>query len=153
MRLASRYTEVEFVLVGYGPLQDKILTLNKKLNYPVKIILDPLKAQEYLIMGDVFVLTSNREGLPMTMLEALYAGLIPLVPRVGGIPEIITDRVNGFLFDPRNEESLYKSMEDLLSLDSKKRAELKDKSRETVIEYLNCKTESFETFIKRYCIY
>ena len=53
---------------------------------------------------DVFVLPSRSEGLPMSILESMQAGVIPIATRVGGIPELIEDGSSGFLIDRNSEE-------------------------------------------------
>ena len=54
-------------------------------------IYDVLRALE------VFVLCSDHEGLPMVLLEALHLGVPAVGRRVGGLPEVIQDGVNGIL--------------------------------------------------------
>ncbi|WP_181552517.1 glycosyltransferase family 4 protein [Desulfosalsimonas propionicica] len=51
---------------------------------------------------DVFLNTSVHEGIPMSILEAMSYGLPVVAPKVGGIMEIITDEVDGFLIKDRN---------------------------------------------------
>ncbi|MEK7167867.1 MAG: glycosyltransferase family 4 protein [Patescibacteria group bacterium] len=71
-------------------LQDKFLLLGK---------ID--EASRYLKALDVFILTSTKEGLPFSLLEAMSAGLPIVTTNVGGIPEIINER-NGILIEPKN---------------------------------------------------
>lgn len=63
------------------------------------------KARELAAAG-VFVLASYNEGLPMSLLEAMAAGLPIVSTRVGGIPEAVSDGVEGFLIEPGDVSSL-----------------------------------------------
>ena len=55
---------------------------------------------------DVFVLPSHREGFPNVVLEAMEAGIPVIATRVGAIPEIVRDSVDGFLIDVGNTDAL-----------------------------------------------
>ncbi|MBX7244413.1 MAG: glycosyltransferase [Candidatus Sumerlaeaceae bacterium] len=51
---------------------------------------------------DFFMLPSHWEGLPVSVIEAMHAALPIITTRVGGIPELIRDRVDGLLIEPAN---------------------------------------------------
>jgi len=56
---------------------------------------------------DVSVLPSlSREGLPRAMLEAMIAGVVPIVTNVGGNPELVVDRESGFIVAPGDAEAI-----------------------------------------------
>ncbi len=65
--------------------------------------------------SDVFVLPSDWEGLPVSMLEAMLAGLPVVATAVSGIPEAVTDGSEGFLIPPRDPERLSLAIRRLLS--------------------------------------
>ena len=60
----------------------------------------------YLKNFDVFIMPSLTEGLPITLLEAMQAGLPIIASRVGGIPEVIEDGHTGLLVDPKDSNEL-----------------------------------------------
>lgn len=60
--------------------------------------------------ADVYVLPSYKEGLPISILEAMSYSLPVISTRVGGIPEIIMNGKNGLLINPGDKEALYESI-------------------------------------------
>jgi glycosyltransferase involved in cell wall biosynthesis len=51
--------------------------------------------------ADAFIFPSRTETLGLVLLEAMAAGCPVVAARSGGIPDIVTDGVNGYLFDPQ----------------------------------------------------
>ena len=64
---------------------------------------------------DIYLAPSRREAFPLSILEACGAGLPMIATRVGGIPEIISDRENGLLFDSNDTASLVGLLNELLA--------------------------------------
>lgn len=58
------------------------------------------------LTSDIYVLPSYAEGLPMAMLEAMAAGLPVVSTKVGSIPELIEEGVNGFLIESGDYKTL-----------------------------------------------
>lgn len=80
-------------------------------------------------------LPSIWEGLPVTLLEALSVGCIPICSPVGGIPDVVKDGENGYLSVSCGEEDYYSTMKRFLSLSEDELSLLQQR----------CK-KSFETF-------
>ena len=55
------------------------------------------QANHYMRAFDALLLTSRKEGLPYVILEAQSVGVPVIASKTGGIPEIVQDKVNGFL--------------------------------------------------------
>lgn len=79
----------------------------------------------------IYVLPSYNEGLPMSVLEAMAAGLAVITTHVGGLPELITDGVDGRLLAPGDRDGLARALHDLLS-DARARAPLAEAGRRRV---------------------
>ena len=66
----------------------------------VGLITDPRELSRVYLAHDVLLLTSSREGFPLTVMEAMVHGVVPLCTAVGGLPAALTDGENAFLFPP-----------------------------------------------------
>lgn len=100
-------TNIHFVIVGFGPLEKSLREIikEKKLEKYVKLAIDPKQAKEYLVAGDVFLLPSDREGMPVAMLEAMYNGLPSIASDVGGVSDVLNDG-GGFLIEKANTDEM-----------------------------------------------
>jgi glycosyltransferase involved in cell wall biosynthesis len=64
------------------------------------------RVERLLENASIFVLSSQFEGLPISMIEAMSKGLPIVATNVGGIPELVQDGVNGCLFEPGDGNTL-----------------------------------------------
>jgi glycosyltransferase involved in cell wall biosynthesis len=63
----------------------------------------------------VFVMPSYHENLPVSLIEAMSAGLVIIASKVGGIPEIVTEGFNGLLFNSNDITSLIAALEKVIA--------------------------------------
>jgi glycosyltransferase involved in cell wall biosynthesis len=85
----------------------------------------------WLSAADLFVMPSLSEGVPHALLEALAFGLPAVASAVGGIPEIISDDVNGYLVAPADPAALARRIV-LLLRDPERRRAFGDAGRKVV---------------------
>lgn len=87
-------------IIGDGKEKQKLIDLSRSLSIPEdKIIFHGLQENvtKFLLESDVFVLSSQNEGLPLALLEAMAAGLPVIATPVGEIPQIINSN-SGIIF-------------------------------------------------------
>jgi len=98
------------IIVGDGPEYEKLNSLIINLNLVKKVILlgERHDIYELLSAGDIFILTSETEGMSKSILEALASALPVIATDVGGNSELVKNSFNGYLF----EQNDYHSMRD-----------------------------------------
>ncbi len=114
-------------IVGDGPDRAELETLASP---SVELLGERDDVAQLLAESDVFVLSSASEGMPMSVLEAMAAGLPIVASAVGGVPELVGDA--GILVPPRDERALTDAIASLLA-DPARRAQLGAAARERVL--------------------
>lgn len=114
---AAEHPEARLVLVGTGPREDVLRDRVRQLGVQEAVHFTGSRSDVFeLLPGfDVFALSSRFEGLPIALLEAMASSAAPVATRVGGIPEVISDGVNGLLVDPGEPEALATALGKLLA--------------------------------------
>jgi glycosyltransferase involved in cell wall biosynthesis len=104
--------DAKFLLVGDGPLKDKLKVRSEKLKVADRIIFTGFRSdiKEILSAIDVLVIPSLLEGFPMVTLEAMAMAKPIVATRIDGITEQITDGVDGILVPPKDPSALRKGL-------------------------------------------
>jgi glycosyltransferase involved in cell wall biosynthesis len=79
--------------------------------------------------ADAFIFPSRTETLGLVLLEAMAAGTPVVAARSGGIPDIVTDGINGYLFDPSQEDGAITATQRLFA-NSQEREILRQNARQ-----------------------
>lgn len=100
--LAGVAPELELDVVGDGPERARLTALAGSLGLGQRVRFHGLHRDVtgFLSTAGALVLPSWREGLPIAVLEARVSGLPVLASRVGGVPEVVRDGVDGLLIAP-----------------------------------------------------
>ena len=116
-RAREALPEAKFVIVGNGPADKAVdaavgrLGLGDAVVRTGRIERNRLMAENYPLLGDVFVTASKTENQPVSILEAMAFGLPLIGPRAKGIPELVEHGRNGLLFEPDDVGGLAAAME------------------------------------------
>jgi len=105
------------LIVGEGPARDAIEQSVRSLNLAGSVTLTGQvpSAEPYYPIADIAVLSSLSEGSPNALLEAMAARVPVVATRVGGIPEIVTDRESALLIEPRDCAAMTQAIAALLN--------------------------------------
>ncbi len=124
-----------FVLFGDGPDLEKMRRLIAEHLAEDKIRCPGFEKNlaAHLKGADMLINPSLSEGLPNIVLEAMAVGVPVVATDVGGLPEIIEDKVNGFLVPAKDVNSLAQSMV-RLAASPDERTIIADRAKETVRE-------------------
>ena len=110
--------EFNCLIFGNGPLEEKLkkTTENLEINDKIKWrgFVPYSKVPEALSQIDIFVYPSWHEGFGRSIMEALAMEKAVVATRVGGIPDLIKDNVNGFLVSPHNSQELAQKIKELV---------------------------------------
>lgn len=106
-------------IVGDGPDRPEV---EAELGGAGELLGEREDVPDLLAGADVFVLSSRSEGLPLSILEAMAAGLPVVASAVGGIPELVVDGETGFLVPPGDPRALADALGRLLAAVELRRA-------------------------------
>jgi glycosyltransferase involved in cell wall biosynthesis len=100
-RLGAYGLKHRLVLIGDGPLREGCRKLIDEQGQSCQAVLLGQRGDVRLILreADIFCLFSKWEGLPVSILEAMMAGLPVVASAVGGVPELVEHGGTGFLLD------------------------------------------------------
>ena len=100
--------QAQFLIVGDGPLRGKLEALAKKLEIEQHVVFTGFRSDIPAILGllDIFVMSSLREGHPLSTIEAMLARKPVVASNVYGIPEVVLDQETGILIPPEEPKVL-----------------------------------------------
>lgn len=98
---------VELLIAGEGDKKKELAEKIKELKLENNVrLVGFVKTNEFIKNIDILVLPSYGEALPLVLLEGLSSGVPIIATNIDGIPEIIEDSYNGYLFEPGDIKKL-----------------------------------------------
>lgn len=149
IELLKRFDDVRFVIAGTGPALGEMRRKVEELDLADRIdmvgfyegdVADVLKGI------DVYVFPSLHEGLPYSVMEAMRSRIAIVATKVGGIPEMIDNGVNGILVEPASVEQLVSAISFFLE-NQKEREKMADSAYESFLA--NYSLDRFASRLKK----
>jgi len=99
----KKIPSARFVICGHGPDEERLKALARELSIDTRVEITSLPftsdIKDVLKTYDIYVLPSLREGLPITLLEAMSMGRPAIASDIEGVREVIDNGVDGILVD------------------------------------------------------
>ncbi|MEM9157801.1 MAG: glycosyltransferase [Verrucomicrobiota bacterium] len=111
-----KHPKAKFVVIGNGPSDEAVDSKIRDLGLGGSVIRtgrverDILMSKNYPLLGDAFITASKTENQPISILEAMAFGLPLVGPKAKGIPELVEDGKNGYLFEPDDVKGMSAAM-------------------------------------------
>ena len=112
-------SNVHLSIIGYGPLEDRLRALAENCPNRISFLGKCSHAEvlEHLEQADVFILPSvtaangSMEGIPVSLMEAMAAGVTVIATTHSGIPELIDSGSEGILVPERDADGISKALD------------------------------------------
>jgi glycosyltransferase involved in cell wall biosynthesis len=93
VEIAKLIPDVQILMAGGGELLESI----REIAPPNVIVSGWVPREEVLACSDLLVMTSTSEGMPLAAIEAQFAGIPVIAPKVGSLPEVVSDGDSGLI--------------------------------------------------------
>jgi glycosyltransferase involved in cell wall biosynthesis len=115
--VAARNARARFLIIGDGERRAELEELSRTLGINDRVTFLGWRGDLDRIYADldVVALTSENEGSPVSLIEAMTSRCAVVSTRVGGVPDLIEDRVNGLLVRPAHPQALADALQELLA--------------------------------------
>jgi glycosyltransferase involved in cell wall biosynthesis len=143
-RVAARHPDVVFLTAGDGPTLPRVIEMARGLGLDFRFLGRRDDVPAVLGALDVFVVTSETEGLPIAVIEAMAAGLPVVSVLVGGVGEIVHTGREGILVEQGDLDGVVEGIVRLLGSQAE-REEMGRLARERVAS-----TVTLEAMVQRY---
>jgi glycosyltransferase involved in cell wall biosynthesis len=136
--VAEKFNQAKFLVVGEGPERERLQQMAREMGLDGKVRFTGFVEDMGSIYSsiDLLVISSLTEGIPLVVLEAMQHGIPVVSTRVGGIPEVIENGVDGILVEPGDSHGLSQAIDSLI-LDDNKYVEISRNGRDRIARSFN----------------
>lgn len=116
-QLLKKHANLSCILVGDGPLKPELESKAMSLGLKERFYMPGLRtdARNFFNAADIFLMTSDFEGLPIALLEAMSMECAVVATDVGGVAEVVEQGISGLLSKAGDEEQLIADCDKLIA--------------------------------------
>jgi len=137
--LIKKNIPLSLIIIGSGPLEkelrDAIIALDVGAYITCIGRVEHDEMLSFLAAADAFVLNTGYEGFSHALLEAMAMGTLVITTSVGGNPELITNKENGFLVEYNNQDQLAEAIKLVLDMDTEERERIVAHAQKTAEQF------------------
>jgi glycosyltransferase involved in cell wall biosynthesis len=132
--IAFERPDCRLCIIGNGSLMEQCLDKVQVLGLSTQVKFFGYQQKPWIAatQGSIFVLSSDFEGLPMAILEAMASGHVCILPKTGTIPEIADAGSEAIFYEAGNRDSLIDAMRFVLDMPEEQRIEIVQSARARV---------------------
>ena len=112
-QVQERHPDASLLLVGGGSQHEQLKLLSEQMgltNVTFTGRVDNSEIYNYLDQADIMLSSPKVDNMPVSLLEAMNAGLLVVSSRVGGVPYMIFESATGMLFESDNDKELARKL-------------------------------------------
>lgn len=123
-KIANQYDNVELRIIGDGPLLDELVDLINRFNLKERVhligsqskssVIEEMEKADIFFLPSVTAENSDREGIPVSIIEAQATGLPVVSTLHSGIPEVVSEGESGFLVQEKDTDAMAEKLRDLI---------------------------------------
>ena len=142
LRQSEVLERLHFLLIGEVTEETEQLIATGEFSITSCSFLDRYQLLKYYLCCDAVAIPSFYDGMPNVLLEAGALGIPVIASNAGGMKDVITEKLNGFLFTPGDAASCRKSFFDFVNLSSDERLALGTHLKNTIHTQYNVQLET-----------
>jgi glycosyltransferase involved in cell wall biosynthesis len=146
--LIKKGLDIALVIAGKRQYEDAFKLIEPFFSERILYIGERSDIPQLMSEADAMCLSSIYEGLPVTLLESLAVGCVPICTPVGGIVNVIQDGYNGFLSKSIEESDYYDAIMKFIQLDANGRKHISNMAKNSFSNYTISST--VEQYIRLY---
>ncbi len=134
-RLVGEGYDVSLLIIGRKVYPEIVEEIGKLDCSRIFILGEKSNPVEYMALADAFCLSSLYEGMPISVIEAFSAGLIPVCTPAGGVADMIRDGYNGILSTGFTEDDYYRALKQFIDMEACTLEEMKNNAEKSYEVY------------------
>lgn len=147
-KLIADGEDVTLLVIGSGYDSPDIQPILQQANERILILGPRHNVVDYLTCSDFFTLSSDHEGMPITLIEAFACGCIPVGTPVSGFNDVVEDGVNGFVAEDFSDDAYIDALKRAIAKQSSISKDSLKKGYATKLSMVACAMQYEDLFVK-----